>query len=70
MGIQSSFIVLFLLLGTTISARAEPEALAQELPRIPPTLPDNALETFEVKPGFTLELAAHEPLIEDPIDAI
>ncbi|MCP5540558.1 MAG: c-type cytochrome [Akkermansiaceae bacterium] len=45
----------------------EPEADPAELPRIPATEPDRALATFEVRPGFRLELAAHEPLVMDPI---
>lgn len=48
-------------------AAEEPEADPKDLPRIPFTLPENALDTFEVKKGFRLELAAHEPLLEDPI---
>jgi len=46
---------------------AEPEADPRELPRIPPVSADQALSTFEVKPGFHLELVAAEPLIESPI---
>src|SRR6185437_9940019 len=35
--------------------------------RVPPTEPDNALSTFQVKKGFRLELVAAEPLVVDPI---
>jgi putative membrane-bound dehydrogenase-like protein len=49
-------------------AQQEPEADPNELPRIPPTEADKAIDTFEVRPGFKLELAAHEPLVTDPID--
>ncbi len=45
----------------------EPQAKAEDLPRLPATDPADALGTFQVKPGFKLELAAHEPLVEDPI---
>jgi putative membrane-bound dehydrogenase-like protein len=38
-----------------------------ELPRIAPTEPEDALATFEVKPGFRMELVAAEPLVRDPI---
>ena len=38
-----------------------------ELPRIPPRETDDALQTFELRPGFRLELAAAEPLIRDPV---
>ncbi|MEO6639263.1 MAG: PVC-type heme-binding CxxCH protein [Ginsengibacter sp.] len=30
--------------------------------------PENAIETFEVEPGFKIELVASEPLISDPVD--
>jgi|MDTC01.3.fsa_nt_gb putative membrane-bound dehydrogenase-like protein len=49
---------------------SNPEALPEDLPRIQPTPLDEVLQTFEVKSGFTLELAAQEPLVEDPIDAV
>jgi len=38
-----------------------------ELPRITPIEPDEALATFQVQPGFHLELAAAEPLVADPV---
>jgi putative membrane-bound dehydrogenase-like protein len=44
-------------------------SLAEELPRIPATEPDQALGTFEVQRGFTLQLAASEPNVSDPVDA-
>ena len=46
---------------------AEPKPDPMELPRIPHTPVANARETFEVKPGFDLQLAAAEPLVADPI---
>ena len=46
---------------------AEPDVDPSELPRIPPKSPQEALETFQIKPGFRIELAASEPLVEDPI---
>ncbi len=39
----------------------------KELPRYPAVEPADALATWKVKPGFKLELAAHEPLVTDPI---
>lgn len=47
---------------------ADEPSLADELPRIPATEPENALATFKVQRGFSLELAAHEPLVADPVD--
>ncbi len=40
---------------------------SEELPRIPPTEPQDALSTFKVRPGFQMELVAAEPLVRDPI---
>lgn len=40
---------------------------AAELPRIPAVEPHDALGTFEVHEEFQLELAAHEPLVNDPV---
>jgi len=40
---------------------------SDELPRIPPVEPDEALATFQVQPGFHLEQAAAEPLVADPV---
>ncbi len=38
-----------------------------ELPRIPPTEPADVMPTFQIKPGFRIELVASEPLVRDPI---
>jgi putative membrane-bound dehydrogenase-like protein len=38
-----------------------------ELPRIAATEPADAAGTFEVKPGFRMDLIASEPLVRDPI---
>lgn len=40
---------------------------ARDLPRVPPTSPEDAVSTFVVKPGFRLELAAAEPDVVSPI---
>lgn len=45
----------------------EPTFDPNELVRFPPVPPERALETFEVKPGFQLELVAAEPLVRDPV---
>ena len=39
----------------------------KELPRYPAVEPEAALATWKVKPGFKLELAAHEPQVIDPV---
>jgi putative membrane-bound dehydrogenase-like protein len=40
---------------------------AKDLPRYPAVAPRDAIATWQVKPGFKLELAAHEPQVRDPI---
>jgi putative membrane-bound dehydrogenase-like protein len=39
------------------------------MPRIPPTEPAEALQTFKLAKNFKLELVAAEPLVSDPVDA-
>lgn len=38
-----------------------------ELPRIAPLMPEEALSSFEVLPGFKMDQVAAEPLVADPI---
>ena len=45
----------------------EPEVDASQMPRIAATEPEEALDTFEMREGFRLKLAAHEPDVVDPI---
>ena len=52
-----------------VDARAQEKTLAELLPRIPAKSPEEAIQTFELQNGFTLELVASEPLIANPIDA-
>lgn len=40
---------------------------SKELPRYPPVEPQGAIKTWQVKKGFKLELAGHEPQVRDPI---
>ncbi len=49
------------------AAAAEPEVTVQELPRFPAVEPVDAFKTFQIKKGFKLEFAAHEPQVVDPI---
>lgn len=44
-------------------------SLADQLPRLKPLEPQQALKTFRVAQGFRLELVAAEPLVSDPVDA-
>ena len=50
-----------------LPAATEPTVDPSILPRTPFTESREALKTFQVKPGFHLELAAAEPLVVDPI---
>ena len=38
-----------------------------DLPRVPPTEPGDAIETFTVAPGFRVDLVAAEPLVNSPV---
>jgi len=40
---------------------------AEQLPRIEPTEPTDALKTFKVQLGFRMELVAAEPLLRNPV---
>jgi putative membrane-bound dehydrogenase-like protein len=53
--------------GPLLCFAAEPRVDPNDLPRIQPLEPAEALKTFRIRPGFRIELAAAEPLIEDPI---
>lgn len=39
----------------------------KELPRFPAVEPKDVLQTFQIKKGFKLEFAAHEPQVRDPV---
>jgi putative membrane-bound dehydrogenase-like protein len=39
----------------------------RELPRYPAVEPDRAVETWKLRKGFQIQLAAHEPQVRDPI---
>ena len=49
------------------SSAAEPEVTPNDLPRIPATEPKDVLSTFQVRPGFALQLVAAEPLVVSPV---
>lgn len=52
--------------GATTLAE-EPPIPLDEIRHVPPTEPQNAVATCEVRPGFRLELMAAEPLVVDPV---
>jgi putative membrane-bound dehydrogenase-like protein len=59
----------FLTNGDAVSAAPPAKSLSDELPRIPPVEPAQALATFHLERGFRLELVASEPLVASPVDA-
>jgi putative membrane-bound dehydrogenase-like protein len=58
-------VLVFLFPVTTLAQ--EPEVTTDELPRVPPLSPDKALASFQIRPGFRIELAACEPEVVDPV---
>jgi putative membrane-bound dehydrogenase-like protein len=64
---NSKFCPLALLALTCTLPAQEPEVTPDELPRVPPLSPDKALASFQIRPGFRLELAACEPEVVDPV---
>ena len=52
--------------GTTHAV--EPEVDPAEMPRVPALEVEQAARTFEIRPGFELQLVAAEPLVMDPVD--
>ncbi len=45
-------------------------AVAQQVPRVPPLAPRDALRTFRVADGMRMRLLAAEPLVTDPVDLV
>lgn len=56
-----------LALAPSLFAADPPSVDTRELPRFPAVAPQDALATFQIKPGFHLELVAAEPLVTSPI---
>ncbi len=52
---------------STLRAAEQRVADPKELPRFPPVASRDALNTFQLRKGFRLELVAAEPLVTDPI---
>ena len=46
---------------------AEPTVKPEDLPRVPPTEPADAIKKFSIREGFHAEIAAAEPEVIDPI---
>src|SRR5215207_7542296 len=52
---------------STLQAAEQRAADPKELPKFPPVAVGDALNTFQIRNGFRLELVAAEPLVTDPI---
>lgn len=59
--------VLLVLVGLPGVRLAAQDSSAAALPRIAPLEPSDALRSFRMKDGFTLQLVAAEPLVTDPV---
>ncbi|MCA9160260.1 MAG: hypothetical protein KDA72_18135, partial [Planctomycetales bacterium] len=64
--LQRSFLLAWIL-SISATAWCQQPDYSDELPRIPPTSPDQALATFEVAEGFEIQLIASEPLLASPV---
>src|SRR5438876_1760605 len=53
--------------SSTLHAAEQRVADRKDLPKFPPVAAGDALNTFQLRNGFRLELVAAEPLITDPI---
>jgi putative membrane-bound dehydrogenase-like protein len=51
----------------TLHSAEQRVADPRDLPKFPPVAASNALDTFQLRKGFRLELVAAEPLVTDPI---
>ena len=68
----TKFLLFFtLLIGVSAAKEASVsrKVTKEDLPRIPHTDPEKAVDTFKKGGGFGLELVAAEPLVSDPVDA-
>lgn len=63
--------LLYLQLALVVSSALGEDSLerdyAEELPRIAPIEPGDAMASFTVKSGFRMDLVASEPLVRDPV---
>lgn len=70
-GLLLVLVVLFVVPAAGPAAPPQPDSIdrdySQELPRIKPTEPQDALAKFTLKPGFRIEQTVAEPLVVDPV---
>jgi putative membrane-bound dehydrogenase-like protein len=66
---RSAGFIVVALMSLALGVRAAaPELRPEDLPPVPPVEKSNVFKTFQIKPGFHLELVAAEPLVVDPIE--
>jgi mono/diheme cytochrome c family protein/glucose/arabinose dehydrogenase len=54
-----------------VKDEAQPDLIAHlEIPDAPVLSPEQALEAFDLLPGFRIDLVAAEPLVEDPVSIV
>ena len=58
----------FLALVPSAAWADDPELLQRALPRLPPTVATEAVNTFRLADGFRIELVAAEPHVASPVD--
>ena len=63
------FFVFLLLCAADLYSQDRKTVTKEDMPRIPFTSVKDALDTFELANGFSLEIVAAEPLVSDPVDA-
>lgn len=56
--------VLLLIAGGAVAVEKD---LSSQLPRVPATEPNDALKTFQLLDGFSLQMVAGEPLVASPV---
>ncbi|MCA9208570.1 MAG: hypothetical protein KDA55_09460, partial [Planctomycetales bacterium] len=70
-GLLLVLVVLFVIPAAGPAAPPKPDSIdrdySQELPRIKPQEPRDALAKFTLKPGFRIEQTVAEPLVVDPV---
>ncbi len=60
-------LLVFIFFACAQTFAQEPQIDQGQMPRVSATEPEDALDTFEIRDGFQLKLAAHEPDVVDPI---
>ena len=63
----TAFFVVSVHLESAENKEQSSPSLAEALPHLEPTSPENVLKTFRLQYGFQMELLAAEPLVTDPV---